>query len=144
MKKSLFKHAEEMKLLVEVIENNNQYNDPSYADSVSALKMRDITIDAYDLVICYNISNRPDFRLETLQVFGKYEPFPPMVPVIKVARAFLGDEHLSLVTTYEEERRVYSWSLVRDPVTFEPLCPPGKSESCVFDGFKYRQFIPRI
>lgn len=89
---------------------------------IAILKRRDITLDGYEIVVFFNNADYSDKTLETLQVFGKYFTFLPFYLVCKVARAFLGDEELSLVEVMhsstgkidESCRKIYAWTLYYD------------------------------
>ena len=89
---------------------------------IAILKKRETTLDGYEIVVFFNNADYGDKTLETLQVFGAHFTFLPFYLVCKVARAFLGDEKLSLVeimhsSTGETDkscRKIYAWTLYYD------------------------------
>jgi hypothetical protein len=118
---------------------------PQDEEEISCLKQREITVDGYEIVVYFSISNYLDVQLRTLQLFGKYFTFLPFSLVCKIASKFLGDKELSFVEVMhfnqgmvnEYSRRLYVWTVYfKDE---EPICNPFVTEfkPCTYEGFRY-------
>jgi len=89
---------------------------------IAVLKKREILVDGYEVVVYFNNAHYGDRILETLQVYGRYFSFLPFYLVCKVARAFLGDDKLSLVEVIHSSagkidktcKKIYVWTLYYD------------------------------
>lgn len=123
------------------------YNFPlapqEWEKDISPLKKADLTVDGYDLTIHYNMAKYQDYYLETFQVMGQHFPFLPFHLVVKLAVKALGTQHLSLVEFYQDNKKVYCWSVCKDDdgtITDKPIV--GRSELCEFEGFNYHYLNP--
>lgn len=132
--------VEEMKTLGEHLV---PWNSPENEPDLSVLKARQAVVDGYELCLYYTKSRFDDHCTEILQVWGNDSPFLPFNVVCKVARAFLGQSHLSLVELFKGNRKVYCWSLCVDH-TGRPMPSPYQVEveDCSFEGFKYSYMQP--
>lgn len=140
MEKSLNQHISEMKNLGNVLMPFNYPKSTSESeDTINILKSRDVCVDGYDLILHYNKSDYGTYRLETLQVLGKYCPFLPFFLVCKVAKKFLGDKQLFLLEVFNDGRKIYCWTLITDEQG-EPSPAPYEDNStdCVYEGFEYK------
>lgn len=93
---------------------------------IACLKQRDTVVCGYELGLLFSISDQSQYghasRLESLQIFGRQFTYLPFDLVAKIARAFLGDKHLSLTEVPhtktgridEKTRNIYVWTLYRD------------------------------
>ena len=110
---------------------------------IAPLKRTEVDIDGYSVVVHFNRASYNDHYLESFQVYNKYAPFLPFSLVTKMARKALGSHHLSLVEFYQEDRKVYCWSVCLD-TRGRPIASPMKerSDSRVFEGFQYAYMTP--
>lgn len=112
-------------------------------DEISELKYLNRMIDGYYIRLNFSIADYSDHYLYTLQVTSESFPFLPFTVVLKLARKFLGDEHLSLVEILKSNRKIYCWTLFLDREK-KPLHPKYKDqiEHCMFEGFDYTYVHP--
>ena len=94
--KILDKHIKEMRSLGDFL---MPYSFPRIDEEglIGDLKLREIPVDGYNLILNFSRNNYSTHYLETLQIFGKYSPFLPFSLVCKVGKMFMGDQHLALV-----------------------------------------------
>lgn len=93
---------------------NYPQRSPQDEEDIVCLKIREVTIDGYSLVLFYSKSDYDKHYLEVVQVTGKYIPFLPFSLVCKVGRKFLGDKELSYVDFLKEDKKIYCWTVFRD------------------------------
>lgn len=110
---------------------------------ISPLKRSEATVDGYSIVFHLNRASYNDHYLESFQVYNKYAPFLPFFLVAKLARRALGSHHLSLVEFYQEDRKIYCWSVCLD-ARGRPIDTPIKErmDNRVFEGFRYGYMKP--
>lgn len=110
---------------------------------ISPLKKSEATVDGYSLIFHLNRASYNDHFLESFQVYNKYAPFLPFSLVTKLARKALGSHHLSLVEFYQEDRKIYCWSVCLDG-RGRPMAAPLKErvDNRVFEGFHYGYMKP--
>lgn len=142
--KSLEAHVKEMRGLGEVL---MPYNYPTVSpedeDDILLLKSREVTVDGYNAVIFYSKSDYRKYYLETLQILGKNCPFLPFWLVVKVAKKFLGENHLSLVEIFKEGKKIYCWSVIKSRKNVSLPSPhKNKVKDCVYEGFSYKSMSP--
>jgi hypothetical protein len=126
-----------------------QYSRPKVSQEddadIDVLRMREITIDGYSLVIHYVKSDWLMHYFEVLQITGKYTPFLPFSLVCKIGKKFLGDKHLSYLDIMKEDRKTYCWNLATDK-TNNPIPSPYKnmslSDDCEYEGLSYKCLNP--
>lgn len=107
-------------------------------DELSIFKSRYATVDGYQIFMHYQKSDYGDYLIQTLQVHNTKAPFLPFVLHSKVARAFLGARHLTLIEIFREGRKVYVWSVCCSRDGDPHKMPEGpEAESCEFEGFSY-------
>lgn len=94
-------------------------------------------VDGIVVNIYYTKSDYEVHFFETVQIIGEYSPFVPFSVVLKIGRAFLGDNNLTLTEFYQKNRKVYCWNLItgKDGQQFpnENL----RGERCCFEGYNY-------
>ena len=109
-----------------------------------ALKSSFTHVDGYEINLHYNKADHGSYFLETLQVFGEYDPFLPFSLVCKVARRFLGAKYLYLVELIQDDKKVYIWTVCvrKNGHTIEN---PKHEDAEVldFEGFEYRLLDPK-
>ena len=110
---------------------------------IAPLKKIDMEVDGYSLVVHFNKADYEDYYLETFQILGENSPFLPFHLVVKLARKMLGGHHLSLVEFFQDNRKIYCWSVCLDRHG-RPIPSPIESESksCEFEGFEYKYMHP--
>lgn len=149
--KMAFNHIDVDKQIKEIKDLGNvlmNYNFPQKSkrdeETLNVLKTSNMCTDGYDVVIHYNKSFYNKFYLESLQVLGRYTLFLPFCLVCKIAQKFLGNQHLSFIETFNEDRRVYCWTLLTDK-EFNAIPASNKDvvENCVYEGFEYTQMNPK-
>jgi hypothetical protein len=115
----------------------------SREDDLLIFKKKNLVVDGYNIDIHYQKSDFDDYFTETLQIYAQYCPFLPFNIVVKLAKKFLGENHLSLVEIYREGRKIYIWMLHVDR-TGNPIELPFDIpvESCDFEGMKYSYMSP--
>ena len=111
-----------------------------HEQEVSLLKQKTITIDGYEVVLCYSEALYPDHVLRSLQIQSAYSPFLPFVLICKIAQEFLGTNNLSYIEFFRNNRKVYCWTVkFRDG----ELLPPGsKTKPGNYEGFEFRILSP--
>jgi hypothetical protein len=117
---------------------------PEEENDVNYFKTRDATVDGYEVVLTLSRASYKTHYLESFQVSGKYVPFLPFRLVCKLARKFLGDQHLGFVDFFAENKRKYCWTLVLDQQE-RPINSPyeNRSEHRSFDGLEYDYMDPK-
>ena len=105
--------VKEMKALGEVLVPFNYPIKPitSWEDELSIFKVRELTIDGYEIFIHYMKSDYNDYFIETLQIHNFKHPFLPFNLICNLGKRFFGKNHLSLVEVFKEHRKIYIWSL---------------------------------
>ncbi len=142
---TLAEHSERMKALGDIlVKHTFPMASPADEEDVSVLKKREVVVDGYELGVSYSKSDYGDYLIETLQVWSKYSPFVPFCVVCKVARHFLGGDHLSLVEIFRENKKVYIWTVPRNPSgkAVESPCSATEYQPQEFEGFRYRLMNP--
>ena len=118
-------------------------------NDIHLLKRREVVLDGYELVVCYNSCMYPNVRLRSIQVYGVKACYLPMHVVAKVGNSFLGRDHLyySEVMHYqttnlidEYARKIYVWAQYTDhenrPIV-SPFCQGVRPKS--WRGLNYVQ-----
>ena len=108
-------------------------------DEIGVFKKMDIEVDGYHLTLLFNKADYGEYYLETFQILGKHFTFLPFHLVVKMACHMLGGHNLSFVEFYQDNRKIYCWSVCVDR-TGKPIPSPIESEtkSCEFEGFAYK------
>lgn len=110
---------------------------------LSPLKKGEVEVDGYTIVFHFNRALYKDHYLETFQLYNKYAPFLPFYIVTKLAKKVLGSHLLSLVEFYQEDHKIYCWSICLDQ-RGRPIVSPAK-EKCKsknFEGFEFLYMNP--
>lgn len=110
---------------------------------LSPLKKGEARIDGYSIVFHFNRALYNDHYLETFQFYNKYSPFLPFHLVAKLARRVLGGHLLSLVEFYQDDHKIYCWSVCLD-ARGRPISYPSKEKfkTKIFEGFEYMHLTP--
>lgn len=138
-RKPLEESIEEMRNMGKhLIPFNYPLNSPQTENDINPLKLKQLTVDGYQILLHYSKADYGDHYLETVQIFGRCYPFLPFHLVVKIARKVLGGYNLSLVEMLRENRKVYCWSVYLD-LNGRPIEPPKKRkvEHCIYEGFEY-------
>jgi hypothetical protein len=117
---------------------------PQDEDEVNHIKVRGLYVDGFNVLLHYSKQDYETYYLETLQILAKYAPFLPFSLVCKIGKRFLGDKHLSLVEIFQDQRKIYCWTLVTDN-DGNPTDGPyqTQSEPCNYEGFEYKCVNPK-
>ena len=112
-------------------------------EDINILKKMELEVDGYSILVYFNKSRYNGYYLETFQILGKNTPFLPFSLVVKLGCRFLGGHHLSLVEFYQENRKIYCWSLCVDDQG-KPMSSPLDNDSlpCKYEGFEYLYMNP--
>jgi hypothetical protein len=103
-------------------------------------KQRSMTVDGFELLVCYSKADYDDHFLESVQIQSSFAPFVPFSIVCKVGRAFLGQHNLSYIEFFRNNKKVYCWTLKsRDE---RPLPPDKKTKPGSYEGFDYSILQP--
>lgn len=114
----------------------------SSEDAIRPLKLRNMVIDGYEVVIYFSRSEYPTHIYETFQIYGQKMPFLPFHFVLNTAKRFLGERHLSFVELFVSNRKLYIWTRTVDhngkvmAVTMDDV----KEDS--YDGVKFTRLNP--
>lgn len=137
--------VDEMRNLGEILV---PYNYPlakpdSIEDKLAFFKEREAIIDGYPIFLHYQKSDYESHFMKTLQVYGKNSPFLPFFVICKLAKSFLGDQYLSLVELFSDNRKIYCWSLCVDR-NDQPIPTPYdmEVEQCEYEGLHYAYMQP--
>jgi hypothetical protein len=112
-------------------------------DEIGALKRIEMTVDGYDVVVCFNKADYEDYYLETFQIFSRHSIYLPFHLVVKLACKMLGAAYLSFIEFYQDNRKVYCWSVCVDD-NGKAIRSPHEDESVSkeYQGFAYKQMHP--
>lgn len=111
--------------------------DPILENDLVLLKTTEIVVDGYIVFIHYNKADYGDHFLVSFQIYGKNSPFLPFTILIKLAKKFLGDNNLSLVEIFQDNRKIYCWTISIDKKGMSAPLNSEASEECSFEGFNY-------
>lgn len=132
----------------QLIPYNFPKGDVHLEDELNFVKTKEVIVDGYEIILNfsksdYTSANPPHFT-ETLQIIGKNSAFLPFNMVVKLARRFLGNQHLSLLEILKDNRKIYCWTVCLD----KRGCPieqpnEGRSLAMKFEGFEYEYMDPQ-
>ncbi len=143
--KSVKKQIEQLKGMGQwLISYNYPLGDPADEDDLHFLKLSDITVDGYRVTVHYNKADYGNHFMETFQVLGQDTPFLPFNMVCKLASLALGDDLLSLVELYKDQRKIYCWTLMttRDGKPMEYPYEEDEIEYLNYQGLDYIYMNP--
>ncbi len=106
------KIVSEMRAMGKLLSNFSSSKDE---DEISLLKSREVYIDGYEIVLHYGETIFDEHHLECFQCLGVRSPFLPFSVVTKLARKFLGEEHVCFVDVFIDNKKVYCWTVSKDP-----------------------------
>jgi meiotically up-regulated gene 157 (Mug157) protein len=149
-KTSLSEHIDQMKKMAEMLVRHtypNGFNKEGTANvtfddeqEIVLLKQRKVKVDGYSVTVCLSYANYEKYTLKSLQVQANQGAFLPFNVVCKVGREFLGDENISYVDFFRNNKKVYCWTV--KTLNGEPL-PPGKTATpSSYEGFDYSILNP--
>lgn len=110
---------------------------------IAPLKKAQLEVDGYSVTIHFNKARYKRYCLETFQVYNENGVFLPFSLVVKLACKMLGSHLLSLVEFYQDDRKIYCWSVCLNDAG-KPIPSPIEEESkpCEFEGFAYKYMHP--
>lgn len=100
-------------------------------------------VDGYSISFHFNRADYQDYYLETFQLYNKNSPFLPFNLVVKLAQKVLGGHNLSLIEFYQNEYKIYCWSVCVDK-TGRPIVSPLQQQANLlsYQGFEYFYMNP--
>ncbi len=117
---------------------------PEDEDDINILKVRDVCVDGYDVVLHYSKTDYDNYFLETLQILGKYSSFLPFALVCKIGKRFLGENYLSLVEVFKDNRKIYCWTRVSNYDGESVQMPNQEDARCEsYEGLEYVLIDPQ-
>lgn len=123
----------------ELVPYNFPLGPQSLEQDIAIFKKVELDVDGYSVLLYYNRAKYPTYYLENLQINSVRGTFLPFSLVVKIAQKFLGSGMLSLVEFFQDDRKVYCWSVCLNEEG-KPIPSPIEqdSEPCEFEGFEYR------
>ncbi len=110
---------------------------------LAPLKRCEVVVDGYTVIFHFNKARYNNHTLETFQLYNKYAPFLPFFIVAKLAKKVLGSHFLYLIEFYQEDRKIYCWTVCLDergrPI-FSPM--KEKTQTRIFEDFEFFQLSP--
>lgn len=139
--KSLSQNVKEMrKLSLTLIPNTYPNVDFEEEAKILPLKCRTIIVDGYEISANFSTADYKKYSMESLQIQSVYTAFLPFNLVCKVARAFLGSEHLSYVDFMKQHKKIYCWTVKRKK---DKAIPANKNSIFrTYEGFEYSIIKP--
>tara|TARA_Y100000034_G_scaffold106329_3_gene134966 strand:+ start:1423 stop:1875 length:453 start_codon:yes stop_codon:yes gene_type:complete len=132
------------KLGQRLVSMNYPLGSPNDEPVLNPLKHCDTVIDGYRVTVHYNKADYGNHFMETFQVLGRDMPFLPFNAVCKLATLALGDNQLSLVELYKDQRKIYCWTLMTTK-DGEPIKYPYEEDEIEYlnyQGFDYVYMNP--
>ena len=114
--------------------------DFEHEQDVAILKQKTITVDGYEVVVCYSEALYPEYILKSIQIQSYYAPFLPFVVVCKLGKYFLGTNNLSYIEFFRNNRKVYCWTIKTRNGQLLP--PDKKTKFGSYEGFEFRILHP--
>ena len=107
------------------------------------LKSSDVLIDGDTVIIFFSTSDYTDHLVKTFQIYPKNHSFLPFHLVCKMAKKFLGEQHVSLLEVFSNNKKLYCWSVVTN-LDEEPIENPNNSngEKREFEKFNFQVMYP--
>lgn len=113
--KKLDEIVAEMRLVGEQLVPYNYPNaDRSLENEMALVKTQEAVVDGYPIILHYGKHDYRTHLTETVQIFGKHVPFLPFNLVTKVARKFLGSNHLTEIEILKDNQKMYCWTVTVD------------------------------
>jgi hypothetical protein len=88
-------------------------------------KEKIITIDGYEILLCFSRADYGKHFLESLQIQSYLTPFLPFNLVCKIAKEFLGKKNLSYIEFLRNNRKVYCWTIKTRKGRSLPIANPN-------------------
>lgn len=118
---------------------------PKLEPIIQPLKRLPVVVDGYSMLLYFHKIAYEDNFIEILQVTPTKSIYLPFNVVIKVACKGLGGHNLSFVQFYQDNTKIYCWSVLVDK-RGRPLPNPfekQKAEHCVYNGIEYDKLDPK-
>lgn len=87
------------------------------------LKSAEILIDGYTVIVFYSVSDYAKYKIKTFQIYSKNHNFLPFNIVCKMAKKFLGEEYISLIELFTNNRKIYCWTMMCDKQNHPIMSP---------------------
>lgn len=125
-----FKRAEDV--LTPYTMNDNDDN---------VLRTNVIEIDGYSVKLKFKRIDHGPFYTENLTLMSEFGSFLPFHLVAKLGKKFLGKYKLMLSESYEQDRKIYEWTVALDKEGRPtPIRVNSYYEECVYDDLNYIYF----
>lgn len=139
--KTLLSEVKHMKSMAEIlIPFTFPLVDFKTEQEILLLKQKNITVDGYELLVCYSKADYSNYFLESIQIQSYFSPFLPFFMVCKIGRAFLGSENLSYIEFFRNNKKVYCWTLKSKDGNL--LEPENGAKQAIYEGFEYSIMQP--
>jgi len=119
---------------------------PEYEEDINQLKLNTVYVDGYEVILHLTkgfYESQNPYYLTSLQIHSKYGSFLPFNVVVKIARAFLGDENVGYIDFVKDGQKHYCWTGYEDG-DGKPIPNPTKVKSTTdtFEGWEFERLDP--
>ena len=115
MRKPLDDVGEEMEAVAKRLTNFTFPRIPPWEEiDTDCLKVRNLVIDGYDIIIHLSRADYQDCDVESLEICSPLSPFLPMYLVCKIGAKFLGSHNLKYAELFRNGRKIYVWTVALD------------------------------
>ena len=115
MRKSLDEAIEEMEAVAKQLTNFTFPSVPPWEElDIDCLKVRNLVVDGYDIIIHLSRADYRDCDVESLEIYSPLSPFLPMYLVCKIGAKFLGKHDLKYAELFRNGRKIYVWTVAVD------------------------------
>lgn len=118
---------------------------PKLEENIKMLKTLAATVDGYSVLLYFHKVAYEGGFIEVLQVTPTKSIYLPFNVVIKIACRALGGHNLSFFHFYQDNAKIYCWTVLVDEKG-RPLPNPfekQKQEHCVYNGIEYDKLDPK-
>ena len=107
---------------------------------VLCLKQRTITVDGYEVILCYSDAEYKEYVLSSLQIQPVQGPFLPFTLICKLGKEFFGYKNVSYIEFFRNNNKVYCWTIKSREG--RRLFPGKKTKPSSYEGYKFRILHP--
>jgi len=108
--------------------------------AVLCLKQRIVTIDGYQVTLCFSRADYGKYFLDSLQIQSYHAPFLPFAVICKLGKMFFGNGLLAYVDFFKNDKKVYCWAVKH--IEGQILPPTKRSRPAEFEGYEFRILNP--
>jgi hypothetical protein len=132
-----------MRTITEQLVPYSKLTSSKLESSMNYVKLKDVVVDGYEIIIHFNKMECDGYFNETLQIYNKNGMFLPFYLIAKIAIKFLGNHYLGLIEMIVDNKKVYCWNVSVDKNGKPILNKNEKIKSSVYEGFEYDYLDPR-